>query len=196
MADTRGGRKADTANLVSLVKEMRAAFGSSKGISLTLAPDYWYLRGFDPKGMESSVDFFGFMGYDLHGSWDADVKTLGSKIRPQTDIRDIDVGLLPLWFDLVNPAKVNFGLAYYGRGYTASSSGCTDLGCSFSGPSKPGPCTQFPGVMSLREVENIIASKGITPKLIPDAMVKQVGTSILFSFSVYLVCFDNGRSNR
>ena len=59
----RGGAPGDTANLVLLVQEMRAAFGSAYGISLTLAPDYWYLRYFDAKGMESSVDFFGFMAY-------------------------------------------------------------------------------------------------------------------------------------
>lgn len=48
---------------------MKAAFGGQYGISLTLAPDYWYLRGFDAKAMEPYVDFFGFMAYDLHGFW-------------------------------------------------------------------------------------------------------------------------------
>ena len=42
----RGGRPADTANFVLLVKEMKASFGGQFGISLTLAPDYWYLRGY------------------------------------------------------------------------------------------------------------------------------------------------------
>lgn len=59
----RGGAPADTQNLVLLVQEMRAAFGSKYGISLTLAPDYWHLRYFDAKAMESFVDFFGFMSY-------------------------------------------------------------------------------------------------------------------------------------
>lgn len=40
----RGGKSADTANFVLLVKEMNASFGGQYGISLTLAPDYWYLR--------------------------------------------------------------------------------------------------------------------------------------------------------
>ena len=172
-ADTRGGRLEDTGNLVSLVKEMRSAFGS-KGISMTLAPDYWYLRGFDPIAMQESIDFFGFMSYDLHGSWDADVKTLGSIIRPQTDIRDIDQDLLPLWFDGLDPKKVNFGLAYYGRGYTVTDPACSDIGCGFSGPSKPGPCTAFPGVLSLREIESIINKTNVQPRLIPNAMVKQL----------------------
>jgi hypothetical protein len=76
----RGGQKGDADNLVLLVKEMRAAFGSRFGLSLTLAPDYWYLRGFKPKAMEPYVDFMGFMAYDLHGPWDTDVKALGKRI--------------------------------------------------------------------------------------------------------------------
>ena len=63
VAPERGGTDDDTQNFVLLVKEMRAAFGTKFGISLTLAPDYWYLRYFDAKAMESSVDFFGFMAY-------------------------------------------------------------------------------------------------------------------------------------
>ncbi|KAL3418772.1 hypothetical protein PVAG01_08993 [Phlyctema vagabunda] len=60
----RGGREmADTRNFVTLVKQMRAKWGDKYGISLTLAPDYWYLRWFDAKAMEPSVDFFGFMAY-------------------------------------------------------------------------------------------------------------------------------------
>ena len=153
---------------------MRKAFGTKFGISLTLAPDYWYLRGFDPKAMEPYVDFFGFMSYDLHGSWDADVKTLGSLVRPQTDIREIANDSVPLFFDGLDPAKINFGLASYGRGYTLASSSCAYFGCPFSGPSKPMPCTAFAGVASNTEIKNIIAQKGLIPELVPDTMVKQI----------------------
>ena len=58
VAQERGGHPDDTENLVSLVKEMRAAFGKEYGISSILAPDYWYLRGMDPKGMEPYVDWY------------------------------------------------------------------------------------------------------------------------------------------
>ena len=51
----------DTEKYVSLVKEMRAAFGDQYGLNITLGPDYWYLRGFHAKAMEPFVDFFGFM---------------------------------------------------------------------------------------------------------------------------------------
>ncbi len=120
----RGGQDDDTENLVLLVKEMRAAFGRKYGLSSILAPDYWYLRGMDPKGMEPYVDFFGFMSYDLHGSWDSDVRTLGSIVRPQTDLREIKKNALPLWFAKLDPKKINLGLAYYGRGYTLTDRGC------------------------------------------------------------------------
>ena len=153
---------------------MRAAFGGKYGISLTLPPDYWYLRGFDPKAMEPYVDFFSFMSYDLHGSWDADIKALGSLVRPQTDIREIANDSVPLFFDDLNPAKINFGLASYGRGYTLANSSCAYFGCQFTGPSAPMPCTGFAGVASNTEIKNIIAAKSLTPELIPDAMVKQI----------------------
>jgi chitinase len=174
-APERGGRKLDdTRNLVLLVREMRAAYGTAYGISLTLAPDYWYLRWFDAKSMEPHVDFFGFMAYDLHGSWDADVKALGKLVRGQADIREIANNTVPLWFDGLDPAKINFGLAMYGRGYTLANPSCNQLLCPFSGPSNRAPCTDFPGVMSLLEIQQLIKRKGLTPQYLSDSMMKQI----------------------
>jgi chitinase len=82
----RGGRPEDTDNLVLLMKEMRAAFGTRYGLSIVLAPDYWYLRGFKPAAMQDYVDFMGFMSYDLHGPWDTDVLTLGSYVHSRYTI--------------------------------------------------------------------------------------------------------------
>ncbi|CAG7560691.1 unnamed protein product [Fusarium equiseti] len=171
----RGGRKlADTRNLSMLLKEMRAAYGSKYGISLTLAPDYWYLRWFDAKAMEPHVDFFGFMAYDLHGSWDSDVLTLGKIIRGQADIREIHNNTIPLWFAGLDPKKINFGLAMYGRGYTVADKNCKDLGCSFAGPSKKGECTDSDGVMSLGEIKNLIKNKGVKSTYLKDSLMKQI----------------------
>ena len=124
--------------------------------------------------MEPYVDFFGFMAYDLHGFWDADLKTLGAKVRGQTDIREIYNDTLPLWFDNLNPSKINFGLAYYGRGYTLANAGCNQLECPFVGPSLPGPCTKFNGVLSLAEIKQYIRDKGLTPQLLENSMMKQI----------------------
>jgi chitinase len=79
----RGGKPDDGDNLVLLVKEMGAAFGSHYGLSFTLVPDYWYFRGFRPAKIQRYLDFFGFMSYDLHGPWDTDVKALGEYIDAQ-----------------------------------------------------------------------------------------------------------------
>lgn len=50
-APDRGGINADTENYVTLVKEMRASWGSKYGISATLPSSYWYMRWFDLKGL-------------------------------------------------------------------------------------------------------------------------------------------------
>ncbi|KAI2627732.1 glycoside hydrolase superfamily [Hypoxylon sp. NC1633] len=59
---------------------MRASFGTSCGISATLPASYWYLKWFDPVAMESHVDFFGLMAYDLHGPWDKSIQEIDTLI--------------------------------------------------------------------------------------------------------------------
>lgn len=142
------------------------------GLTEYSPPDFYYLEGFDPISMECYVDFFNFMAYDLHGPWEA--SDLGAFVRSQSSILDIESDILPLWFDGVDPAKINLGIPYYGRGYTLSNTSCTDIGCPYSGASLPGPCTQSPGVLSLREIDEIIKEKNLTSKLIPDEIVKQI----------------------
>jgi chitinase len=123
---------------------------------------------------ETYVDFFGFMGYDLHGPWNEDVRALGGLVRGQADIRDIERDVVPLWFDGVDPRKVNFGMAMYGRGYTLRDRGCDQLLCPFEGPSRPGRCTNAAGAMSLVEIKEVIRERGLTPQYLLDAMMKQV----------------------
>lgn len=169
----RGGREGDTANFNLLLKEMRAAWGNKYGISLTIAPDYWYLRYFDVKGLEPYVDHFGFMAYDLHGFWDSDVKTLAPIVRGQADIREIYNNTIPLSYPGVDFGKIVFGVAWYGRGYTLSDPSCNTLGCNFAGPSKPAKCTNQAGVMSLSEVQDMI-KKGATSRLLEDSAMKEL----------------------
>ncbi|PSR80523.1 glycosyl hydrolases family 18-domain-containing protein [Coniella lustricola] len=123
--------------------------------------------------MEPYVDFFGLMTYDLHGPWDASVVDIGKVIIGQTNVPEIYNWTLPLWYDSVDPSKINMGLAYYGRGYTVANVDCTEVGCAWSGVSNPAPCTAFGGVMSLEEIEDIIIPElGIEPILDSDAMMK------------------------
>lgn len=96
-ADDRGGNTNDAANYVALVKEMRSAFGTKYGISMTLPTSFWYLQHFDLPGIQDSIDWFNLMTYDLHGTWDAQSKFLGPYIQPHTNISEIDQGLDLLW---------------------------------------------------------------------------------------------------
>ncbi|KAK8075259.1 glycoside hydrolase superfamily, partial [Apiospora hydei] len=188
VSEERGGSKADTDNFAKLLREMRVAYGTRYGISLTLAPDYWYLRYFDAKAMEPYVDFFGFMAYDLHGFWDSDVEALGSLVRGQADVREIYNGkqawgnvllfiagnTLPLWYAGLDPAKINFGLAWYGRGYTLQDPSCDQLECPFAGPNAPAECTNAEGVMSLTEIKQLIRQRNLTPRLNAESMMKEL----------------------
>ncbi|KAF9696769.1 hypothetical protein EKO04_005748 [Ascochyta lentis] len=91
-----------------------------------------------------------------------------------TDITEIEKNLKPLWFDNVDPRKIVMGLAYYGRTYTLADPSCGKMGCSFV-PDKGGAggsCTNFPGILSNREIKRIIKDEGIKPYLNETAMVK------------------------
>ena len=57
------------------MKELRAAFGNL-GVTATLPSSYWYLKGFDVKNLEQYVDWFNFMSYDIHGTWDGANKSV------------------------------------------------------------------------------------------------------------------------
>lgn len=97
---------------------MHAKFVGRYKISMALAPDYWYLRYFDAPAMQPYVDWFGFMTYDLHGFWDGENANLGTIVRGQSQIDEIQNNTAPLYFADLDFSKINFGLANYGRGYT------------------------------------------------------------------------------
>jgi chitinase len=91
----RGGSEQDTANLVSLVKELQAAIKSSGRdyiVTYTAPTSYWYLRHFDPKAMEPYVDWINLMSYDLHGTWDRN-SSIGSQVLAHSNLTEIDLAL-------------------------------------------------------------------------------------------------------
>jgi GH18 family chitinase len=122
--------------------------------------------------MQPHVDFFNFMAYDLHGTWEASI--LGAFVRSQSSIIDIGSDLLPLWFDSLDPNKVNLGIPYYGRGYTLSDPSCTTVGCPYLGDSLPGPCTESAGLLSLQEINMLIQQDDLQSTLLEDKMIKEI----------------------
>lgn len=175
-ASDRGGSPADKANLVSLTADLRQAFGSRYGLSVTLPASYYYMRNFDVTGMQSHVDFFNIMSYDLHGAWDKETKGLGPYVRPHTNLTEIDGALNLLWRAKVAPEKVNLGLAWYGRAFTLKDSKCAvpDGVCQFERAGLPGPCSGAAGTLDLYEIQDVISAGSLTPTLDKTAGVKYV----------------------
>ncbi|KAL8681480.1 MAG: hypothetical protein Q9186_002426 [Xanthomendoza sp. 1 TL-2023] len=165
----RGSSTDDAANLVTLVREMRLAWGQKYGISATLPPDAAYLNRFDAKGMEPYVDFFGYLSYDLPPPPGGD-----GVVRPHTDIRDIEQATAALWANHLDAKKLNLGLSNYGRGYTLADRKCPKTGCKIAGPSNPGLCTNTAGLLFNIEIQDLIKQKGLKPETVPNTMSKQI----------------------
>ncbi|KAF1942210.1 hypothetical protein EJ02DRAFT_346150 [Clathrospora elynae] len=165
-ANDRGGVTADKDNYVALVKEMRQAFGSKYGISMTLPTSYWYLQHFDLKGIQDSVDWFNLMSYD----------SLGPYIAPHTNVTEIDLGLDLLWRAGVTPGKVVIGFGWYGRSFTLTDSSCNTPNrvCKFSGGADPGPCSDASGIFTYQEIQEIIFTNKLTPTWDKTAAVKWI----------------------
>ena len=173
-AGDRGGVAADTVNYVSFLRELRAACGSTYGISATLPSSYWYLQGFDIVSMEQYVDWFNFMSYDIHGTWDGTSPYTKKVVNPHTNLTEVSQGLDLLWRNNINPAKVVLGIAFYGRSFTLQSSSCNTPGCAFSQGGNPGSCTGQSGILSNAEIQRIIKANAITPSFDATAAVKWI----------------------
>ncbi|KAF2649566.1 glycoside hydrolase family 18 protein, partial [Lophiostoma macrostomum CBS 122681] len=175
-ADDRGGAQGDKANYVALVKEMRSAFGSKYGITVTLPTSYWYLQHFDLRGLEANVNWFNLMSYDLHGVWDAQSKEVGPFIAPHTNLTEIDLGLDLLWRAGVDPKNVVLGQGWYGRSFTLKDSSCNTPNaiCQFSSGANPGPCSNAAGILDLQEIKDIVSKKKLHPTWDKKAGVKWI----------------------
>jgi chitinase len=68
-AADRGGTDADFANLVTFMQQLKSSLGGY-GLTMTLPSSYWYLQHFDVVNLQKYVDWFNFMSYDIHGTWD------------------------------------------------------------------------------------------------------------------------------
>lgn len=159
-APDRGGSPEDTMNFLQLVKEMRTTFTSKYLITIAAPASYWYLKNFAIGEMSKYVDFINIMTYDIHGTWDADIASLGPLVRSHTNIKEIDLALELFLKDGVPSEKLVLGLAYYGRSFQLKNPLCSKIGCEFVGPSRAGRCTNSPGTLAWFEINEIIASSG------------------------------------
>ena len=103
------------------------------------------------------------MSYDIHGTWDATIASLGPHVQAHTNLTEISEGLKLFWKNGIPSSKLVLGLAAYGRSYTLADPTCTSPGCIFTAGGNPGACTQAAGFLALFEIENILAQDQTTP---------------------------------
>ncbi|KAJ2907324.1 hypothetical protein MKZ38_003180 [Zalerion maritima] len=153
----------------------RSEKGTDKLVpSLRVQPaSYWYMRHFDIQQIEPIVDWYNMMTYDIHGVWDANVDAIGSNAYAHTNLTEIDLALRLLWRNNINPDRVVLGLGFYGRSFTMEDPSCLSAGCPFSGGAKNGSCTNVSGVLSGKEIRDII-DDGATVTYDAEAGVKIV----------------------
>ncbi|KAJ0329387.1 hypothetical protein COL5a_003943 [Colletotrichum fioriniae] len=173
VAEERSGTPADYKNLVTFLKNLRAALGT-KGLTITLPASYWYLQHFDLKNIQPYLDWFNMMSYDLHGTWDGTNPYLGPYVNSHTNLTEIDRALELLWRNDVDPKKVVMGMGFYGRSFTLSNPSCKSAGCGFSAGGTPGRCSASAGTLMFSEIQEIIDKGGAQVTTDKTAAVKIV----------------------
>nr|WBV74231.1 putative chitinase [Pestalotiopsis kenyana] len=161
VADDRGGSDEDKENYVKLLKELRSVFdesGFSLDITFTIPTSYWYLRHFDIASMveDTGVNWVNVMSYDLHGTWDGDSPWTESVLAAHTNLTEIETALDLLWRNDIDPSKVVLGMGFYGRSFTMTDSSCSTPGCAWSGAGKAGDCTATEGILSYKEISELM----------------------------------------
>ncbi|TPR05868.1 hypothetical protein CAN33_0011610 [Aspergillus niger] len=171
----RSGQKEDFQNFPKFISNLKNALKGTGGrdeLSLTLPTSYWYLRNFDIKALAKSVDYFNYMSYDLHGTWDKGNKWTGEYLDAHTNLTEITDSLDLLWRNDISPDKVVMGVAFYSRAFTVEDTKCMDPGCRFVSGSDPGECSRQTGILMNSELDDIRANKSLTPSLDKEAAVQ------------------------
>jgi len=94
-------------------------------------------------------------------------------VGAHTNLTEIKSAVELFWRVGVPPAKLVMGFGFYGRSFTLSDPSCSAPGCSFSGASNPGPCTNTGGILSYYEIKEILAG-GVTPVHDTEAAVNYI----------------------
>ncbi|KAL4976408.1 glycosyl hydrolases family 18-domain-containing protein [Aspergillus desertorum] len=161
VASDRGGSPKDMENYGKLIKQIRSTFdasGSELGISFTIPSSYWYLRHFDVPAyqQQDGADWANMMTYDLHGVWDGTDPYIGNIMGAHTNLTEIQEAMDLLWRNDVDPSKIVLGIGFYGRSFTLQDSSCIEPGCPFTGGGEPGQCTDTSGILSYKEIMEIV----------------------------------------
>lgn len=149
---SRGGASTDKALFTLLCQELKAAF-LPDGLLLSAAVSAGKSTidiAYDVAAISNHLDFINLMAYDLHGSWES--KTGFNAPLYGTGQLNVKFAV-QYWLDQgCDPAKLNLGLATYGRSFTLSNPGQHTAGSSASGAGNAGSKTGEPGFLSYYEI--------------------------------------------
>lgn len=132
---------------------------------MALPISYLSMRYFNVEELESLVDFFNIMTYDLHGPWDQ--PSLWNRRAPliggHANISDIQEGLDLLRRNGIDYNKIVMGFTFLGRGFLLADPTCSEPGtCRFLGASFPSDCTNQAGIVSYQGMPSWCSSLYIT----------------------------------
>lgn len=63
------------------------------------------MRHFDIVKMDPIIDWFNIMTYDIHGTWDGTIPSIGAIAQAHTNLTEIEQSLELLWRNHIDPAK-------------------------------------------------------------------------------------------
>ncbi|GKT49647.1 chitotriosidase-1 [Colletotrichum spaethianum] len=148
-------------------------------VSFTAPTSFWYLRHFDLKAIDH-VDFVNVMSYDradfsnsLHGVWGRE-NPIGSYIYGHTNLTEMSLAFDLFWRNDVPANKLNMGLGFYGRAFQLADPSCNKPGCLFKGGATKGACSGESGILSYREIQEVIKVNKIKPVHDKEAGVKYI----------------------
>lgn len=78
------------------------------------------------------------------------------------------------WRNDVPANKLNMGLGFYGRAFQLEDPSCSKPGCNFKGGATKGACSGESGILSYREITDIVRNKKLTPVHDKKAGVKYI----------------------
>ncbi|RYP60671.1 hypothetical protein DL771_010425 [Monosporascus sp. 5C6A] len=174
-ADDRGGVPEDGENFTQFLKELDEENKKQPVkyiVSYTAPTSFWYLRHFDLKSIDYT-DFVNVMSYDLHGVWDRD-NPIGSHIYGHTNLTEMSLAFDLFWRNDVPAKKLNMGLGFYGRAFQLADPSCNKPGCLFKGGATKGACSGESGILSYREIQEVIKVNKIKPVHDKEAGVKYI----------------------
>ncbi|KAF2078308.1 hypothetical protein CYY_000400 [Polysphondylium violaceum] len=173
-----GGMEGDGDLYVPFLKELKYQL-KSKSLSIAAPASYWYLKNFPIKEISQIVDYIVFMTYDLHGSWDSNIPSLGAYLKSHVNLTETMDALRMITKAGVASNKIIMGVGLYGRSFQQTSPDCWGPPCTFSlNPgASPGRCTKTSGYLGLgeiREIKDVRTSFYDTPS---DSQIVTYGTN-------------------